>query len=63
MCNIPKRVLQEEEFANEFLKRDGDRVLVDVISSSHGNTLAVRIFTRVPLFGLTYFGDSMPSRQ
>ena len=34
-------VLQEEQFANEFLQRDGLKELIDVISVSHGNTLAV----------------------
>jgi len=34
---------QEEQFANEFLNRDGLRELVDVINASHGNTLAVRL--------------------
>jgi hypothetical protein len=42
MCSFPEETLQEEDFANEFLKRDGVRVLVDVITTSHGNTLAVR---------------------
>jgi engulfment and cell motility protein 1 len=42
-CTILKDI-QEEDFANEFLKRDGVRVLVDVITSSYGNTLAVRTF-------------------
>lgn len=33
---------QEEQFAKEFLHRDGLRELIGVINSSHGNTLAVR---------------------
>ena len=32
---------QEEQFANEFLQRDGLKELIDVIAVSHGNTLAV----------------------
>lgn len=34
--------IQEEQFANEFLQRDGLKELMDVISVEHGNTLAVR---------------------
>lgn len=34
--------LQEEQFADEFLKRDGLGELIGVINSTHGNQLAVR---------------------
>ena len=34
---------QEDQFATEFLNRDGLRELIGVISYSHGNTLAVRV--------------------
>ncbi len=35
--------MQEEQFANEFLQRDGLHELIDVINTSHGNILAVSI--------------------
>lgn len=40
-------LFQEEQFATDFLNRDGLRELIGVISYSHGNTLAVclRIFS------------------
>lgn len=34
--------MKEEQFAQEFLKRGGLKELIDVIHSSHGNTLAVK---------------------
>jgi engulfment and cell motility protein 1 len=40
--NIVNQGDQEEQFANEFLQRDGLKELIDVIAVSHGNTLAVR---------------------
>ncbi|KAN0121039.1 ELMO/CED-12 family domain containing protein [Russula decolorans] len=49
-----QRYLREEEFANEFLKRDGVRVLVDVITSSHGNTLAYALTAMKNLMDLEY---------
>jgi len=36
-------IIQEEQFAQEFLSHDGLNELVDVIFKSTGNTLAVRI--------------------
>lgn len=33
---------QEEQFANEFLQRDGLHELIQVINTAHGNILAVR---------------------
>ena len=36
-------VIQEEQFAQEFLAHDGLYELVDIIFKSTGNTLAVRI--------------------
>ncbi|KAH9975737.1 ELMO/CED-12 family-domain-containing protein [Lactifluus volemus] len=44
----------EEDFANEFLKRDGVPVLVDVITSSHGNTLAYALTAMKNLMDLEY---------
>ncbi|CAL1714582.1 unnamed protein product [Somion occarium] len=35
-----RKYIKEEQFANEFLNRDGLRELIGVISYSHGNTLA-----------------------
>lgn len=35
------QLCQEDQFANEFLQRDGLNELIDVISTSHGNILAV----------------------
>jgi hypothetical protein len=58
----PEETSQEDDFANEFIKRDGVRVLVDVITSSHGNTLAVCTSSQ-HLLDLLHLGDSMPSRQ
>lgn len=46
MCNLREHVLnfsQEEQFADEFLKRDGLNELISVIRISHGNMLAVRV--------------------
>lgn len=46
MCNLREHVLnfsQEEQFADEFLKRDGLNELISVIRTSHGNMLAVRV--------------------
>jgi engulfment and cell motility protein 1 len=40
LFNLAK-FISEEQFANEFLKRDGLRAVVEVINSSHGNPLAV----------------------
>lgn len=34
---------QEEQFAKEFLNRDGLYELIGVINTSHGNILAVRL--------------------
>ena len=34
--------MKEEQFAQEFLKRGGLKELIDVIHTSHGNTLAVK---------------------
>jgi hypothetical protein len=53
---------QEDEFANEFIKREGVPVLVDVITTSHGNTLAVCASPRL-LPCLPHLGNSTPSRQ
>jgi hypothetical protein len=36
--------MQEEEFAKTFLSREGLSELYEVISVSHGNTLAVHAF-------------------
>ncbi|KAI9440364.1 ELMO/CED-12 family-domain-containing protein [Lactarius indigo] len=49
-----QRYLREEDFANEFLKRDGVDILVDVITSSHGNTLAYALTAMKNLMDLEY---------
>ncbi|KAI0272362.1 hypothetical protein BC834DRAFT_966403 [Gloeopeniophorella convolvens] len=49
-----QRLLREEEFANEFLKRDGVRVLADVIATSHGNALAYALTAMKNLMDLEY---------
>ncbi|KAF8461471.1 ELMO/CED-12 family-domain-containing protein [Russula ochroleuca] len=49
-----QRYLREEDFANEFLKRDGVHVLVDVITTSHGNTLAYALTAMKNLMDLEY---------
>ncbi|KAI0299316.1 ELMO/CED-12 family-domain-containing protein [Russula brevipes] len=49
-----QRYLREEDFANEFLKRDGVRVLVDVITTSLGNTLAYALTAMKNLMDLEY---------
>ncbi|KAF8268798.1 ELMO/CED-12 family-domain-containing protein [Lactarius quietus] len=49
-----QRYLREEDFANEFLKRDGVHILVDVITSSHGNTLAYALTAMKNLMDLDY---------
>jgi hypothetical protein len=43
-------VIQEEQFAQEFLAHDGLNELVDVIFKSTGNTLAVRIIMDYPSY-------------
>ncbi len=43
-----KQFIREEQFANEFLQRDGLKYLIDIIGSSHGNTLAVRFLYPFP---------------
>lgn len=43
-------VMQEEQFAQEFLAYDGLNELVDVIFTSTGNTLAVRIVIKYSFF-------------
>ncbi|KAI0306061.1 ELMO/CED-12 family-domain-containing protein [Multifurca ochricompacta] len=49
-----QRYLHEEDFANEFLKRDGVRILVDVITTSYGNTLAYALTAMKNLMDLEY---------
>ncbi|KAH9013264.1 ELMO/CED-12 family-domain-containing protein [Lactarius pseudohatsudake] len=49
-----QRYLREEDFANEFLKRDGVNTLVNVITSSHGNTLAYALTAMKNLMDLEY---------
>jgi hypothetical protein len=60
--HLPEETFQEDDFANEFIKRDGVRVLVDVITDSHGNTLAVCASSRL-LLSRPHLGNSTPSRQ
>jgi hypothetical protein len=40
---------KEEKFAGEFLMHDGLGELVDIIRTSHGNTLAVSISSSLPV--------------
>jgi hypothetical protein len=47
------KFINEEQFANEFLRRDGLKGLVDVINSSHGNPLAVSLSFLHPCDKLT----------
>ncbi|KAH9072318.1 ELMO/CED-12 family-domain-containing protein [Lactarius deliciosus] len=56
-----QRYLREEDFANEFLKRDGVHILVDVITSSHGNTLAYALTAMKNLMDLEYGWSALDS--
>jgi engulfment/cell motility protein 1 len=42
LFNLAK-FIKEEQFADEFLRREGIMELIKIINSSHGNMLAVRI--------------------
>ncbi|TDL23950.1 hypothetical protein BD410DRAFT_129883 [Rickenella mellea] len=49
-----QKFIREEQFANEFLQRDGLKELIDVISVSHGNTLAYALTAMQNLMELDY---------
>ncbi|KAF7982566.1 hypothetical protein HWV62_27557 [Athelia sp. TMB] len=49
-----QKFIREEQFANEFLNRDGLRELVDVINASRGNTLAYALSAMQHLMELDY---------
>ncbi|TFY51806.1 hypothetical protein EVG20_g10828, partial [Dentipellis fragilis] len=49
-----QKYIREEQFANEFLNRDGLRLLTDVINVSHGNTLAYALTAMQNLMDLDY---------
>jgi len=49
-----QKFIREEQFANEFLNRDGLSELVDVIYASHGNTLAYALTAMQNLMDLDY---------
>ncbi|KAL7280702.1 hypothetical protein PYCCODRAFT_1443323 [Trametes coccinea BRFM310] len=49
-----RKLIREEQFANEFLQRDGLRELVDVIYNSHGNILAYALTAMQNLMELDY---------
>ncbi|EPQ56801.1 hypothetical protein GLOTRDRAFT_105412 [Gloeophyllum trabeum ATCC 11539] len=49
-----QKFIREEQFANEFLQRDGLSELIDVISVSHGNTLAYALLAMQNLMDLDY---------
>lgn len=54
-----QKFIREEQFANEFLNRDGLRALVDVINASHGNTLAYALTAMQNLMELDYGWSSL----
>lgn len=49
-----QKFIKEEKFAQEFLDRDGLRELVDVIDTTHGNTLAYALTAMQNLMDLDY---------
>ncbi|KAI0676076.1 ELMO/CED-12 family-domain-containing protein [Trametes maxima] len=49
-----RKLIREEQFANEFLQRDGLRELIDVINASHGNVLAYALTAMQNLMELDY---------
>lgn len=53
LFNLSK-FIAEEQFANEFLRRDGLAAVVEVIGSSHGNPLAYALSAMHNLMELDY---------
>ncbi|THH18452.1 hypothetical protein EW146_g2541 [Bondarzewia mesenterica] len=49
-----QKFIREEQFANEFVNRDGVRILIDVINVSYGNTLAYALTAMQNLMDLEY---------
>ncbi|EIW79328.1 hypothetical protein CONPUDRAFT_59390 [Coniophora puteana RWD-64-598 SS2] len=56
-----QKFLREEQFAKEFLYRDGLRVLIDVINTQHGNTLAYALTAMQNLMELDYGWSDLDS--
>ncbi|KAI0046206.1 hypothetical protein FA95DRAFT_1670994 [Auriscalpium vulgare] len=56
-----QKFIREEQFANEFLRREGVRTLIDVISTSYGNTLAYALTAMQNLMELDYGWASLDS--
>ncbi|KAI0765665.1 ELMO/CED-12 family-domain-containing protein [Trametes elegans] len=49
-----RKLIREQQFAHEFLQRDGLRELIDVINVSHGNVLAYALTAMQNLMELDY---------
>ncbi|KAI8996397.1 ELMO/CED-12 family-domain-containing protein [Trametes punicea] len=54
-----RKLIREEQFANQFLQRDGLRELIDVINNSHGNILAYALTAMQNLMELDYGWSSL----
>ncbi|OBZ74056.1 Engulfment and cell motility protein 3 [Grifola frondosa] len=54
-----RKLIREEQFANEFLNRDGLRELIEVINTSHGNVLAYALTAMQNLMELDYGWDNL----
>lgn len=50
---------REQQFATEFLNRDGVHMLIDIINASHGNTLAYALTAMQHLMDLDYGWDNL----
>ncbi|KAI0078722.1 hypothetical protein K474DRAFT_1641153 [Panus rudis PR-1116 ss-1] len=55
-----RKYIKEEQFANEFLKRDGLKELISVISFSQGNTLAYALTAMQNLMELDHGWADLP---
>ncbi|EIW58176.1 uncharacterized protein TRAVEDRAFT_167623 [Trametes versicolor FP-101664 SS1] len=49
-----RKLIREEQFANEFLQRDGLHELIEVINTSHGNILCYALIAMQNLMELDY---------
>ncbi|KAI0630864.1 ELMO/CED-12 family-domain-containing protein [Trametes polyzona] len=49
-----RKLIREEQFAHQFLQRDGLRELIEVINTAHGNTLAYALTAMQNLMELDY---------
>ncbi|GBE86653.1 hypothetical protein SCP_0905330 [Sparassis crispa] len=54
-----RKYIREEQFANEFLQRDGLYELIEVISTAHGNTLAYALTAMQNLMELDHGWDTL----